>query len=98
VPLAIRQQEVCQENDAISKKQNPDGSTSSIEMGRPCVRYSLWKSPGLIAETVVRAATDGIPQLRYPAGPDATQLLEQRTATNDAAFFSALAARFGSPS
>jgi NAD(P)-dependent dehydrogenase (short-subunit alcohol dehydrogenase family) len=55
-------------------------------------------SPQLIAETVFRAATDDQPQLRYPAGPDAVQLLEQRAATADAPFFAALKPQFGIPS
>ena len=39
-----------------------------------------------VAETIYRAATDGTPQLRYPSGKDAEQMLKLRKTEGDAAF------------
>lgn len=41
---------------------------------------------GVIADVIYQAATDGTDQLRYPAGPDAVQLVAQRKADDDATF------------
>ena len=42
--------------------------------------------PGLIAEVIHRAVTDGSDQLRYPAGADAEHLLAMRAKLDDRAF------------
>ncbi|WP_053638020.1 hypothetical protein [Streptomyces sp. NRRL F-4707] len=48
-----------------------------------------------VAETVYRAATDGTDQLRYPAGPYATELIAHRAATDDATFVEGVRKQFG---
>ena len=42
--------------------------------------------PSLVAETIYAAITDDSTQLRYPVGPDAFAMLEQRNAAGDEAF------------
>jgi NAD(P)-dependent dehydrogenase (short-subunit alcohol dehydrogenase family) len=39
-----------------------------------------------VAQTIYRAATDGEPELRYPSGKDAEQLLQSRKTEDDATF------------
>ncbi|WP_127754290.1 SDR family oxidoreductase [Devosia sp. 1566] len=66
---------------------------------------ALWKvmgpmmvegsTPEQIAETVYAATTDGTDRLRYAAGEDAIQFLNNRRATDDASFFSSMRAQFG---
>ncbi|NEB62720.1 hypothetical protein G3I61_24115 [Streptomyces diastaticus] len=51
--------------------------------------------PEVVAETVYRAATDGTDQLRYPAGPYATELIAHRAATDDATFVEGVRKQFG---
>ena len=41
------------------------------------------------------AVTDGTDQLRYPAGPYATELLAARAATDDATFIGGIKQQFG---
>ncbi len=51
--------------------------------------------PDLVAETILRAVTDGTGQLRYEVGPDAVHLLAGRRAADDAAFLGGIKAQFG---
>ncbi len=51
--------------------------------------------PDLVAEVIYQAATDGTDQLRYIAGPDAEQIIEQRKALDDATFLGGLKQQFG---
>jgi len=51
--------------------------------------------PERIAEVVYTAATDGSNQLRYEAGADASKVLADRRAVDDATFITATAAQFG---
>jgi NAD(P)-dependent dehydrogenase (short-subunit alcohol dehydrogenase family) len=51
-------------------------------------------SPEAIAEIVYAATTDGTDQLRYEAGADAVQLLNNRRAADDATFFAGMKAQF----
>ncbi|MFE7328008.1 SDR family oxidoreductase [Streptomyces sp. NPDC057565] len=51
--------------------------------------------PDVVAETVYRAATDGTDQLRYPAGPYATELIATRAAAADATFIGGIKTQFG---
>jgi len=44
-------------------------------------------TPGLVADIIFRAATDGSDRLRYRAGADAEQLLDARKAMTDEQFF-----------
>lgn len=57
---------------------------------------SQGSSPERIAKVVYAAVTDESDQLRYEAGSDARQMLADRRAANDADFFGAMKARFGS--
>lgn len=52
-------------------------------------------SPESIAERIFAATVDPTDRLRYPAGPDAEQLLTARQATDDATFLEGLRAQFG---
>ena len=52
-------------------------------------------SPEKIAEVIYAAATDDRNQLRYEAGADASQILANRKAVNDADFMSGVKAQFG---
>jgi NADP-dependent 3-hydroxy acid dehydrogenase YdfG len=51
--------------------------------------------PAVIAQVIYQAVTDGSNKLRYPAGEDAHQMLAQREAVGDAAFFNGIKAEFG---
>ncbi len=44
--------------------------------------------PSLVAEVIYDAITDNTAQLRYPVGPDALALLEQRKAGDEASWHS----------
>jgi NAD(P)-dependent dehydrogenase (short-subunit alcohol dehydrogenase family) len=48
-----------------------------------------------VAKVIFTATTDNVDQLRYEATPDAVQLLAQRRALDDAAFFAGMRSRFG---
>jgi len=52
-------------------------------------------APEDIAEVVYTAVTDGTARLRYEAGPDASQILSQRKADDDAAFMAGIRKQFG---
>ncbi|MEN9798080.1 MAG: hypothetical protein RL653_1776 [Pseudomonadota bacterium] len=52
-------------------------------------------APELVAETILRAVTDGSNQLRYEVGPDAVHLLAGRRAADDATFLGGIRAQFG---
>jgi NADP-dependent 3-hydroxy acid dehydrogenase YdfG len=51
--------------------------------------------PSLVAEVIFEAATDGTDKLRYRAGADAVQLLDNRKALDDATFISGIKAQMG---
>ena len=51
--------------------------------------------PEAIAEVIWRAVTDGTDQLRYPAGPDAVELLQNRKVLDDATFIGGLKQQLG---
>ncbi len=51
--------------------------------------------PEVVAEVIYRAATDESSQLRYPAGPDARELLANRRTADDAMFLAGIKAQFG---
>jgi NAD(P)-dependent dehydrogenase (short-subunit alcohol dehydrogenase family) len=51
--------------------------------------------PEAVAEVVYGAVTDGTDTLRYVAGSDAAQLLNQREGTDDAEFFAGMRSQFG---
>lgn len=46
--------------------------------------------PGVVAEVIYKAATDGTPQLRYTAGPDAAQIIANRKAADDGTFMNSM--------
>jgi NADP-dependent 3-hydroxy acid dehydrogenase YdfG len=52
-------------------------------------------TPEQIADVVYIAVTDGTDRLRYEAGPDASQILGNRKAADDATFMAAVRTRFG---
>ncbi len=51
--------------------------------------------PVVVAETIFQAATDATDQLRYVAGPYATELLAARKSADDATFIAGIKAQFG---
>jgi NAD(P)-dependent dehydrogenase (short-subunit alcohol dehydrogenase family) len=51
--------------------------------------------PGVVAETVYRAATDGTDRLRYTAGPYAAEILAARATADDATFIGGVRKQFG---
>ncbi|MEM8933799.1 MAG: SDR family oxidoreductase [Acidobacteriota bacterium] len=51
--------------------------------------------PSVVSEVIWNAATDGTDTLRYRAGADAVQLLDQRKALDDATFIRGLKEQFG---
>ena len=51
--------------------------------------------PGVVAEKIYEATTDGTNQLRYPATPDAAALLEKRSNENDDTFINGFKKQFG---
>lgn len=58
-------------------------------------RRDNYSSAEAIAQVILKAASDGSPQLRYVAGPDAEMLLKMRESLSDEAYIAALAGRFG---
>lgn len=51
--------------------------------------------PGVVAEVIYQAATDGTNQLRYTAGEDAKVLVARRKEADDATFIGGLKSQFG---
>lgn len=51
---------------------------------------ATFSQPELVAEVIYNAATDGTDQIRYIAGADAEQLINQRQTAGDEAYISAL--------
>jgi short chain dehydrogenase len=51
--------------------------------------------PGVVAEVIYQAATDGTNQLRYTAGEDAKVLVAQRKQADDATFIGGIKRQFG---
>ena len=51
--------------------------------------------PEVVAEVIWQAVTDGTPTLRYRAGADAVELLDNRKALDDATFIGGLKAQLG---
>jgi len=51
--------------------------------------------PGVVAEVIYEAATDGTDQLRYTAGDDAREILKSRKCLDDAEFMGGIRAQFG---
>lgn len=51
--------------------------------------------PSQIAEVIYKAATDGTAQMRYPAGPDAVEILAARKAADDESFRAGFKSQFG---
>jgi len=49
--------------------------------------------PEVVAEVIYKAATDGTPQLRYTAGPDAAQIIAKRMAADDETFMNSMKAQ-----
>jgi NAD(P)-dependent dehydrogenase (short-subunit alcohol dehydrogenase family) len=54
-----------------------------------------YSKPEAIAETIFEAATDGLPRIRYVAGPDAIALLERRASMSDEAYIKMTRDNFG---
>jgi short-subunit dehydrogenase len=50
--------------------------------------------PKIIAEVIYRAATDGTDKMRYPAGPDAIEILSNRKKWDDETYFTELKKQF----
>jgi len=48
----------------------------------------------VVADVIFEAATDGLPQLRYTAGADAQQLIQQRIQCDDATFLAGIRSQF----
>jgi NAD(P)-dependent dehydrogenase (short-subunit alcohol dehydrogenase family) len=53
------------------------------------------EDPTVVAETIWRAATDGSPQLRYPAGETAARMLAERAELGDEELHARTRERFG---
>jgi hypothetical protein len=51
--------------------------------------------PEVVAETIWQAATDGSPQLRYPAGETAVRMLAERASLGDEEHHARTRERFG---
>jgi len=51
--------------------------------------------PGVVADVIFGAVTDGTDQLRYTAGEDARALMANRSSLDDAGFMAGIRARFG---
>lgn len=51
--------------------------------------------PGVVAEVIHAAVTDGTDRLRYPAGEDAEQYMANRSALDDATFIGGVKQQFG---
>lgn len=51
--------------------------------------------PGVVAEVIHQAVTDGTDRLRYTAGEDAAELIARRKATDDATFLTGIREQFG---
>ena len=51
--------------------------------------------PEVIADVIFTAATDGTSQLRYPAGPDAVEILAARKAADDETYLAGIKGQFG---
>lgn len=51
--------------------------------------------PELVADVIWTAATDGTDTIRYTAGDDAAQMMQNRKALDDATFIGGIRARFG---
>ena len=59
-------------------------------------REDLTRSgPGVVADVIWQAVTDGTDTLRYRAGADAVEILDNRKALDDATFIGGLKAQFG---
>ena len=78
----------------------------SLKEYQPVVQalFSRWGSddqtaqasePIVVSEVIWTAVTDGTDTLRYRAGPDAVELLDNRKALDDATFIGGLKAQFG---
>jgi NAD(P)-dependent dehydrogenase (short-subunit alcohol dehydrogenase family) len=52
-------------------------------------------APETIADVIYGAVTDGTDRLRYEAGPDASQILSNRRAADDATFMAGIRTQFG---
>ena len=52
-------------------------------------------APSVVAEVIYEAATDENGKLRYPAGPDAHEIISNRTKLDDATFIGGLKQQFG---
>ena len=51
--------------------------------------------PVVVAETIYQAATDATDQLRYTAGPYATELIAARSSADDSTFIAGIKNQFG---
>ncbi len=51
--------------------------------------------PEVVSAVIYEAATDGTDRLRYPAGPDAVEIIANRKAADDATFLGGIKAQFG---
>ena len=51
--------------------------------------------PGVVADVIYEAVTDGTARLRYTAGEDAKQIIANRKALDDEAFIGGMKAQFG---
>ena len=58
-------------------------------------QYTESSEPGVVADVIWQAVTDGTDTLRYRAGADAVDLLDNRKALDDAAFIGGLKAQMG---
>ena len=58
-------------------------------------RSHFSSEPGVVAEVIYQAATDGTNQLRYTAGDDAKALVAQRKQVDDATFIGRIKTQFG---
>ena len=55
---------------------------------------NMGADPVVVAEVIFQAATDGTSQLRYTAGEDAKQIVANRKAVGDDAFFGGIKQQF----
>lgn len=65
-----------------------------MQVMRPMMEHASEAS--VVADVIYQAATDGTNQLRYTAGDDAKQIMENSNKFNDAEFAGGIKSQFGS--
>ena len=77
----------------MSKTILVTGASSGI--GKATTKFFHDKGWNVISEVIWNAVTDGTDTLRYRAGADAVELLDNRKALDDATFIGGLKQQFG---